>query len=167
MLQKSLSSLLWTLSEGGDRVSQICGVPYTALPIATLISVEADIPMLIRRKEPKSYGTKKLIEGHFEQGQICVIVEDVVTTGSSVLETAKDLAGEGLKVEEAVVILDREQGGRKNLEANGIRMKSLYTLSSLTKYLLDTGKVTPAVFTQIQDYLKLNKAGSHNGGNWR
>lgn len=77
------------------QFDNLCGVPYTALPIATLVSVKDSKPMLIRRKEAKSYGTKKLIEGKFSDGDVSLIIEDVVTSGSSVFETVSDLKKEG------------------------------------------------------------------------
>ncbi|XP_046747831.1 uridine 5'-monophosphate synthase-like [Diprion similis] len=154
-LLKSVSSILWKFAAINSKgISKICGVPYTALPIATLISVEADVPMLMKRKEAKTYGTKKLIEGQFNTGDTCTIIEDVVATGSSVLRTAKDLINEGLKVQEAFVILDREQGGRKNLEENGIQMRSLFTLTSLMEYLVQADKITPVMVQDVKDYLQ-------------
>lgn len=77
-----------------------------------------------------------------------------MTTGSSVLEAVKDLTDVGLKVEEAVVILDRQQGGDHNLSAEGIRMRSLYSLTSLMQYLLSAGKVTSGIVEDIKNYVE-------------
>ncbi len=87
--------LLGFVAEQNIEYKQICGVPYTALPIATLLSIKQQKPMLIRRKEAKSYGTKKLIEGKFNAGDSCLIIEDIITSGSSILETVSDLRAEG------------------------------------------------------------------------
>lgn len=76
-LMIKLAKVLWTLQDNPAKVSRICGVPYTALPLATLISAKEEISMLMKRKEAKSYGTKKLIEGVFLPGDTCVIIEDV------------------------------------------------------------------------------------------
>lgn len=66
---------------------RLCGVPYTALPIATIVSIDTNLPMLIRRKEQKTYGTKKLIDGEYSCGDDVIVIEDVITSGASILET--------------------------------------------------------------------------------
>jgi len=64
-------------------------VPYAALSIATLVAVKSDRSLLVRRKEAKGHGTKKMVEGVFSKGDTCVIVEDVVTSGLSIVETVE------------------------------------------------------------------------------
>lgn len=59
----------------------ICGVPYTAIPFATYLSILTNLPMLMKRKEAKSYGTKQLIEGKCIEGQRALIVEDIISSG--------------------------------------------------------------------------------------
>jgi uridine monophosphate synthetase len=114
-------------------------------------------PMLIRRKEAKGYGTKKLIEGNFQQNESCLIIEDVVTTGSSVLETATDLRSEGLVIEDAIIVVNREQGGEENIANREIKMHSLFTLSYLLETLKDAGKIENAIVKNVSDYIAKSK----------
>lgn len=123
-------------------VDIICGVPMAAMSYATFMSIELEIPLIMCRKEAKDHGTKKLVEGVFKKDQNCLIVEDVLTSGASIIEVLKVLREEtGLKITDAIVILDREQGGKENLEKYGIKVHSLLTLSKLVEYLIKNQKI--------------------------
>ncbi|XP_066497405.1 uridine 5'-monophosphate synthase-like [Hoplias malabaricus] len=106
-----------------------------------------------------------MIEGIIKAGDVCLIVEDVVTSGSSVLETARLLKEEGLKVEDAVVLLDREQGGRDMLEAEGITLHPVFTISTLLDVLLDTGRIDPATRRSVKTFIKGNQTFTKPPGN--
>ncbi|KAF4796994.1 Uridine 5'-monophosphate synthase [Turdus rufiventris] len=143
----------------------VCGVPYTALPLATIICAENGVPMLIRRKEGKDYGTKRMVEGTINPGETCLIIEDVVTSGSSVLETAEALQKEGLKVTDAIVLLDREQGGKARLAEHGIRLHSVCTLSGVLEILQQRGEVSAEMVEKVKKFIEGNvfEAGAQNG----
>ena len=152
-----VSELLWEASPKSIESDLLCGVPYTALPLATLMSVKHDKPQIIRRKEMKQYGTGKILEGEFKKGQKCLIVEDVITTGSSVLETAKILRDHGMVVEDALVFLDREQGGKRNLEVNGITAHTVTNVTSLLDILKESSKIGSDEYQKVKEFLRNNQ----------
>jgi len=139
-----------------DNFDLICGVPYAALPMATAMSLESYIPLIIKRKEAKSYGTKKLIEGIYEKGQNCLLVEDVITSGKSLIETITEVENEDLKVADIVVVLDREQGGKQLLESKGFKVHTLFNISEVCEILQEEGQLSDEEVKRIQDFLQGN-----------
>jgi orotate phosphoribosyltransferase len=135
----------------------ICGVPYTALPFATAISIEHSVPMVLRRKEKKEYGTGKMIEGIFQKGQRCLVVEDVITSGQSIFETVVPLQQEGLEVEDIAVLVDREQGGRKYIEGKGFRVHSVCTIRSVVDELLQEKKINQATADSVKAFIRTHQ----------
>jgi uridine monophosphate synthetase len=122
----------------------ICGVPYSALTFASGIAYAHNIPMLLKRKEAKEYGTKKILEGNYKPGQTCILLEDVITTGASLLETIQVLAEHGLIITDICTLIDREQGGRKHLEEIGYQVHSIMSLRQIIEVLEQTGRISLA-----------------------
>jgi len=149
---RTVAHILWD-SISGCEFDLICGVPYTALPIATCLSLEHDIPMIMRRKEKKSYGTQQQIEGIFKPQQKCVLLEDVITTGASILETALDLEANGLIVKDLAVFIDREQGGREALHKRDYNVFAALTLTEILQNLLNSGVLTDTEHTLLAHYM--------------
>jgi orotate phosphoribosyltransferase len=138
---RAVSEAIWQ-QVNAFEFDRICGVPYTALPIATCISLQQNIAMVMRRKEKKEHGTKRQIEGDFEVGQSCLIVEDIITSGASIIETADDLEIVGLKVRDIAVLINREAGGKENLHQHHYRLNAAFTLKEMLQTLTPYEKMT-------------------------
>lgn len=158
-IMNTLASIIYDFisKENIPSFDLICGVPYTALPIATAISVNNDVPMVIRRKDVKTYGTKKLVEGVFSSGDRCIIVEDVVTSGSSILETVNDLKSVDIMVTDVVTVVNREQGGADNLKKQGYTLHSLFTMTKIIDILVKAKKIDEQVAENVKKYLCNNQ----------
>lgn len=153
---KLVAETMWKEVQG-CAFDLLCGVPYTALPIATAMSVAHNKPMIMRRKEVKDYGTKKAIEGYFTAGQNVLVVEDLITSGSSIFETIEPLEREGLKVTEVVVLIDREQGGKKHLEEKGYRLHAALTITKMLEILEQAGKLSAELAARSKAIIKANQ----------
>ncbi|XP_072948082.1 uridine 5'-monophosphate synthase-like [Epargyreus clarus] len=152
-IMMAISKQLENISSGINH-DILCGVPYAALPFAAVMSVNTNTPMIMKRKETKLYATKKILEGVFQKHQNCLVVEDVVTSGGSLLEAVAQLRNEGLIVSHAVIVLDREQGGVAVLKSHGVEVKSIFTMTNLVEILRDAGKITDETVEIVSDHIK-------------
>lgn len=136
------------------RFDLLCGVPYTALPFATAISIRHGIPMALLRKERKAHGTGQLLEGVYSPGQRCILIEDVITSGLSLLASKEALSQEGLVVEEAAVLVDRCQGGIKALAKQGVHTYPVLTLPEIADVLEEESKIGASLAADVKTFLK-------------
>ena len=120
---------------------RIAGVPYAALPIGMAVALASGVPLIYNRKESKSHGLGKDIEGLWQPGERVVIIEDVITTGGSIVSSVEQFRAAGLVVEDAIVLLDRQQGGVENLQKTGICVHSVLALGDVLDLLSETGHI--------------------------
>ena len=156
-----------TMSERGlvdmkNRV--ICGVPYSALTFSSCMSVSHDLPMVICRKERKQYGTGNMVEGVYTKNETnCLLIEDVITSGASIMETAEKLENEGLIVTDALVFLTREQltlTEKTHILKKGdkvYRVHPCITMTEATDILVKQGKLTAETQQEIFTFINNNK----------
>ena len=112
-------------------IDALAGLEMGGIPIATMLSQLTGLPVLFVRKKAKDYGTCKIAEGGQVSGRKLLIVEDVVTTGSAILDAAKALRAEGALLGQVVCVIDRESGGPSNLAQADLILSPLFTMSEL------------------------------------
>jgi orotate phosphoribosyltransferase len=108
------------------------GLELGGVPLATLLGSITGLPVVFVRKQAKSYGTKKLVEGTATVGRTVLLVEDVITTGGAVLAAATAVRSSGATVHSVVCAIDRTSANSSALAAEGIHLRSV-----MTKALLD------------------------------
>lgn len=132
-----------------EHFDLVAGVPLGGLHIATAFSLTAKVPMIYLHPTRDD----NEIEGVYQPGQTAIIMDDLVTGGGSIFETAERLRESGLFVRDAYVIVDRQQGARERLHRAGINLRSCLTLEVILNYLRYTGKISEDWHKRSLDYL--------------
>ncbi|HEX5726913.1 MAG TPA: orotate phosphoribosyltransferase [Longimicrobiaceae bacterium] len=127
---------LEALRSAGLRPDAVGGLTLGADPVAYAIAHASwlagdPVNAFTVRKEPKAHGTGKRVEGCFAAGDRVVVVEDVITTGGSALKAIEAVKAEGGEVLAVLALVDREEGGRENIERAGLRVHSLFRVGAL------------------------------------
>jgi orotate phosphoribosyltransferase len=114
-----------------DGVDALAGLELGGVPLATMASQVSSVPALFVRKEAKTYGTCQLAEGGPVEGQRLAVIEDVITSGGQVIQSCRDLRERGAEIVTVVCVIDREAGGHENLTAEGLELRSVFTMTEL------------------------------------
>jgi orotate phosphoribosyltransferase len=121
------------IMEMGVAFDKFASVPVGAVPFASQLSARMGRASVLVRDQPKQHGTKKLIEGRLGIDDRVILVEDVITTGASVIKTIQKLRNRGAEVVAVWALLNREEGGLENIayEYKDIPVYSLFTTSDI------------------------------------
>ena len=112
-------------------IDRLAGPELGGVPLVTAASMATNLPCVFVRNARKEYGTAKQIEGVLELGDRVVIIEDIATSGGQSIEAANALKAAGASVEAIIVVIDRQEGARENIEQAGYRFDALFTKSDL------------------------------------
>lgn len=129
----------------------VAGVPFGGLHLATAFSLAARVPLIYVHPGQVKNGQ---IEGLHETGQSVLIIDDLITGGHSVVDTARHLKEAGLRIKDVVVLLDRQQGGRELLRQHGMNLISILTLEVVLNYLMSSGKISEEWYRRSLEYLR-------------
>lgn len=128
---RAIATEMAALARTHGPFDAVAGMELGAVPLATAVSLAADLPLLIVRKGERTHGTGKRIEGKDPKGWTVFVVEDVTTSGGSTVEAVKVLRAAGATVTHASVVVDREAGGVAALQAVGVTLHPLARVSQL------------------------------------
>ncbi len=137
--------------------NRVAGVATAGVPIATLVAYKLKKPFLYARKEEKAHGTRSLIEGVVNRGDSVLVVDDVITSGVNLQKAIGAIRGVGARVDHAIVLVDREQGGRDNLAKMDVKLTALMTASELIRELHLKGIIPYDDYERVMRYIRGEK----------
>lgn len=139
---------------GLKNLDRIAGIPIAGIPFASLIAYNLKKPFLYIRKGVRLHGREKRIEGILTPGDRVLLIDDLITTGLSLTEAANAIEAEGGVTTDAVVLLDREEGGREKLDKNGIKLHAPLKISEVADRLYEIGAIDEAQLKTILKQIK-------------
>jgi orotate phosphoribosyltransferase len=143
---------------GLDNFDSIVSIPTGGLIIGSALAMETVKPLIYVRNKPKDYGTAKSLEGKILSGMQVVMIDDIATTGTSVLNGIKQLKAEGLLISNACVIINRLEGADKILNSVGVTLHQLTDILEITEILFQEKLINEDVLDRIKKQINQNQA---------
>jgi len=134
---------------GLGNFDRVAGIPTAGMPFASVLAYSLQKPFLYVRKEARSHGRERRVEGILYPGDRVLLVDDVVTTGGSLLTAAEAITAEGGVVKDALVLIDREEGGGKAVQEKGVKLNYFMNMTKIAQTLYGLGSITKDELTAI------------------
>ncbi len=131
----------------------VAGVPVGGLLLASAYSLETNTPLIYARIHPEGTG-KRGIEGRFTRGDTALVIDDLITRGSSILETADLLEEHGMKVKDVIVLVDREHGATERLRRHGYNLISILKLEIMLNHYMSKGLISEETYRTCAEYVR-------------
>ena len=152
---KSLQNLIIE-KIGLDDFESLASVPTGGLVVTSALAIEIVKPLIYVRNKPKEHGTTKSIEGKTSTGMKVVMVDDVMTTGTSVLNGIKQLKESGLSISDAFVIINRLEGADKAFSDIGVQIHQLTDILEITNILFQEKLISEEILEKIKNQINQN-----------
>jgi orotate phosphoribosyltransferase len=159
VFKEVVASYIYTLRNkvGLTVFEAICGIATSGLTFASTIAYTLSKPLLYVRRERKEHGLSRMLEGVVYPGQRTLILDDLATTGESILTAVQAVRSEGGVVEDAVVLIDRKEGAENALLNEGVKLHSFTDISELSEILFDAGLLDTDQIRAIREQMKKTK----------
>ncbi|SVE38226.1 uncharacterized protein METZ01_LOCUS491080 [marine metagenome] len=141
---------------GLDDFDSLASVPTGGLVVTSALAIETVKPLIYVRNKPKEHGTTKSIEGKTSAGMKVVMVDDVMTTGTSVLNGIKQLKESGLSISDVFVIINRLEGADKVFSDMGVQIHQLTDILEITNILFQEKLISKEIFEKIKKQVNLS-----------
>ena len=135
------------------RFDRLAGIPYAGLPLAVAMALESGRPMIFARKEAKTYGTKRVVEGEFTAGERVLVIDDVITSGAAKLEAIAPLRAAGLVVQDVAVVVQRDERAVRRLAEAGLTVHAVLSVERLFRYLNEGGLVDDTSIARALEFV--------------
>lgn len=139
---------------GPKNFDRIAGIPIAGIPFASQVAFNLRKPFLYVRRGIKLHGRERRVEGILVSGDRVLLIDDLVTTGLSLKESAEAVRAEGGVVMNAIAFLDREEGGKELLEKNGVKLHALLRISEIVDTLAEMGTLDEESLKTIRKQIK-------------
>ena len=127
----------------------IAGIPTSGMVYASILAYRIQKPFIYVRKEQKNWGERKRIEGKLEKNKRVLLVDDLITTGKTILDAILAIRWEEGIVNDVVVLVDREEGGKEKLEKEGLKLHSLLRVGEILEFMVNSGKISQNQYRKI------------------